>query len=256
MPTTCETPLRLTSPLQKIVLTSPYSAIDGGGYGQNIAAGAPATNISSVITDTFYNGEINWFDGLYGEATPDMTNFEHWGHFSQIVWKATSSVGCAVQDCTGQGLGNAGADVAPFFTVCNYKGGGKFFYALSSESYAYRCFQPTSAAYTVTISVSPLAMCQYNTTLSVFFKSRPAVCHRCLTSSLHSVPPASDREMACAYFGGTRLSGVFVNMTRFEAILSLLSFDVLHLNGDCADLHHWSIYRTRLAWESKDGHLW
>ncbi|KAL9085513.1 MAG: hypothetical protein Q9165_007558 [Trypethelium subeluteriae] len=99
-------------------------AMDGGGYGQNIAAGAPASNISAVITNSFYNGEVNYFDGLYGEASPDMSKFENWGHFSQIVWKATGFVGCAVRNCTSQGLGNVGADVAPFFTVCNYKGAG------------------------------------------------------------------------------------------------------------------------------------
>ena len=107
-----------------VLLKGMLSAMDGGGYGQNIAAGAPASNISAVITDSFYNGEVNYFNGLYGEANPDMTEFEHWGHFSQIVWKATGSVGCAVQNCTSQGLGNVGADVAPFFTVCNYKGAG------------------------------------------------------------------------------------------------------------------------------------
>ncbi|KAF2230576.1 PR-1-like protein, partial [Viridothelium virens] len=99
-------------------------AMDGGGYGQNIAAGAPPSNISAVITDSFYNGEVNYFDGLYGEPSPDMSKFENWGHFSQIVWKATGFVGCAVRNCTIESLGNVGADVAPFFTVCNYKGAG------------------------------------------------------------------------------------------------------------------------------------
>ncbi|TKA52546.1 hypothetical protein B0A49_13769, partial [Cryomyces minteri] len=94
---------------------------NGGGYGQNIAAGVRADNISAVITNLFYNGEVNYFNGLYGQANPDMTNFEKWGHFSQIVWKNTGSVGCATQDCSASGLANVGSNVAPFFTVCNYK---------------------------------------------------------------------------------------------------------------------------------------
>lgn len=73
----------------------------------------------------FYNGEVSWFDGLYGAANPDMTNFEHWGHFSQIVWKASTHVGCATQYCSG-GLANVGSDVSPYFTVCNYKGPGTY----------------------------------------------------------------------------------------------------------------------------------
>ena len=101
------------------------TATNGGGYGQNIAAGTPPDQVSAVITNLFYNGEVNWYDSLYGEAQPDMTNFEHWGHFSQIVWKDTSHVGCATKHCPG-GLGNVGSDVAPYFTVCNYKSPGNF----------------------------------------------------------------------------------------------------------------------------------
>lgn len=49
--------------------------VDGGGYGQNIAAGAPDAAISHVISDQFYNAEVNYFAGQYGNANP--TGFEH-----------------------------------------------------------------------------------------------------------------------------------------------------------------------------------
>lgn len=99
---------------------------NGGGYGQNIAAGLPASNVSAVITDLFYNGEVNNFAGLYGQANPDMSNFENWGHFSQLVWKATTQVGCATQDCSASGLANTGQYVSPYFTVCNYMSPGNY----------------------------------------------------------------------------------------------------------------------------------
>ena len=99
--------------------------MNGGGYGQNIAAGVEPNNISAIITNLFYNGEVSNYDGLYGEANPSMALFEEWGHFTQIVWKATTHVGCATQDCSGKGLANVGGDVAPYFTVCNYKSPGK-----------------------------------------------------------------------------------------------------------------------------------
>ncbi|KAK5132478.1 hypothetical protein LTR08_009024 [Meristemomyces frigidus] len=99
---------------------------DGGGYGQNIAAGVESNNISAIITDLFYNGEVGWYDGLYGATQPNMTDFEHWGHFSQIVWKDTTHVGCATQDCSANGLANVGSDVSPYFTVCNYKNPGNY----------------------------------------------------------------------------------------------------------------------------------
>lgn len=81
-----------------------------------------------MITELFYNNEISNFDGLYGEATPGNINdeaaFDGWGHFTQIVWISTSSVGCATVDCSASGLANTGNSVPPYFTVCNYKPAG------------------------------------------------------------------------------------------------------------------------------------
>ena len=102
--------------------------MDGGGYGQNIAAGINATNVGQVITGLFYNDEIPLFDGLFGAANPDMSLFEKWGHFSQIVWKNSTKVGCYTMDCSQQGLANVGPDTPPHFTVCNYDPPGKHMY--------------------------------------------------------------------------------------------------------------------------------
>ncbi|KAK3701573.1 hypothetical protein LTR37_015427 [Vermiconidia calcicola] len=98
----------------------------GGGYGQNIAAGVAADNVTAIITNLFYNSEVSAYESYYGMAQPPMDNFHVWGHFSQIVWKSTTSVGCATHDCAGTGLANVGADVPPVFTVCNYKSAGNF----------------------------------------------------------------------------------------------------------------------------------
>jgi hypothetical protein len=89
----------------------------GGGYGQNIGAGAPPEDIPAMITNEMYNDEIGFYPG-YG-SEPDMGNFEKWGHYSQIVWKSTTGVGCATQYCPN-GLANTGGNVSPYFTVCNY----------------------------------------------------------------------------------------------------------------------------------------
>jgi len=103
-------------------LTFLFRSVGGGNYGQNIAAGTPKTGISDVITDEFYNGEVNNFlKSYYGKANPDMSNFENWGHFSQVVWAGSKQVGCAVQDCTSKGgISGLPADFPPYFTVCNY----------------------------------------------------------------------------------------------------------------------------------------
>lgn len=114
---------RLASIAQDIASSCVYghnTKAGGGGYGQNIGAGAPADEIDQMITNQMYNDEMMLYPG-YG-AEPDMTNFEKWGHFSQIVWKSTTSVGCYTQHCPG-GLENVSGNVSPYFTVCNYGGG-------------------------------------------------------------------------------------------------------------------------------------
>lgn len=100
------------------------SEMDGGNFGQNIAAGVSADNISAVITDLFYNGEEPLFTPQYGRDDPDMDGFPSWGHFTQMVWCGTTEVGCYTADCSAHGLGNTGSGVAPYFTVCNYKNPG------------------------------------------------------------------------------------------------------------------------------------
>lgn len=78
-----------------------------------------------MITNLMYNDEMGFWDqyDLYGKADPDMTHFESWGHFSQIVWKGTTHVGCATVVCDS--LGNVDAATSVPFTVCNYSPPGK-----------------------------------------------------------------------------------------------------------------------------------
>ena len=80
-----------------------------------------------LINNDMYNGEINFYPLPYG-VEPDMSNFEEWGHYSQIVWKSTTSVGCYTQYCPN-GLANVGSGVSPYFTVCNYSPPGKYRHA-------------------------------------------------------------------------------------------------------------------------------
>lgn len=77
----------------------------GGPYGENLAAGYP--DVAAAVD--------GWGDerGKYNFQTP--TGFsEATGHFTQLVWKGTTSTGCAAANCTGKG----GMD--GFFLVCEY----------------------------------------------------------------------------------------------------------------------------------------
>ncbi|KAI5370810.1 Putative CAP domain-containing protein [Septoria linicola] len=92
---------------------------DGGNYGQNIAAGVPAQKVSRVISDLWYNEEVSSYARLYGVANPRFSGA--WGHFTQIVWKGTTHVGCYTQKCP-EGIQNAPGTYD--YTVCNYRGVG------------------------------------------------------------------------------------------------------------------------------------
>lgn len=85
------------------------------------------TSIDTVITGQFYNNEVGLFVD-YGQGTPaDFdSNFELYGHFTQVVWVGSTSVGCASVDCSASGLANVASDVPPIFHVCNYSPAGNF----------------------------------------------------------------------------------------------------------------------------------
>ena len=91
-------------------------------------AGAQAT------TDMWYNGELpHWPASDYGNDSPDMTNFESWGHFSQVVWKNSQQLGCATQFCA---KGTMDPNWAAWYTVCNYYPAGRF---LSFQRATFSC---------------------------------------------------------------------------------------------------------------------
>lgn len=70
-----------------------------------------------------YEEEEPLFAQFYGQASPDMSDFTEWGHFTQIVWKSTKEVGCFTYTCDY--LDTAKASNSPF-TVCNYSPPGNY----------------------------------------------------------------------------------------------------------------------------------
>lgn len=89
---------------------------DAKSLGENMA-------IAQAITDMWHNGECMAYPKAdYGLDTPNMTDFEVWGHFSQLVWVGSKMVGCKAQYCEpGTMYDNMGA----WFSVCNYFPAGK-----------------------------------------------------------------------------------------------------------------------------------
>ena len=89
----------------------------------NIAQGVPTGNISVVVTEQWYNSELAFYPqyGVDGLNTGDGSNFANWGHFSQVVWKGSESVGCYTQAACGANNGAPAGD----YTVCMYYPPGK-----------------------------------------------------------------------------------------------------------------------------------
>lgn len=104
------------------------TSIGGGGYGQNLAVGLKEDNITSSITDLWYGGEFNAYNPKwYNTSEPDMSKFGSFGHFTQVVWKGTTSLGCYVADCSKTGVvGTGSSRIPPYLTVCNYKAPGNY----------------------------------------------------------------------------------------------------------------------------------
>lgn len=55
-----------------------------------------------------------------------MSKFASFGHFTQVIWSTTTTIGCYVADCTAQGLQNVGSNVPKYLTVCNYGPPGNY----------------------------------------------------------------------------------------------------------------------------------
>lgn len=79
----------------------------GGPYGENLALGC--SNATSCVEA--WGDERRDYDfarGDFGEST---------GHFTQLVWKDTTSVGCGARMCGGDGRGGSARG---WYLVCEY----------------------------------------------------------------------------------------------------------------------------------------
>lgn len=76
-----------------------------------------------AVTDQWYNSELeNW--SYYGQENPPSgLDLDSYGHFTALVWKSTTKVGCATAYCPGMYGDNH--DMDAYYTVCNYWTEGK-----------------------------------------------------------------------------------------------------------------------------------
>lgn len=82
--------------------------LEHSGPGQNLAMAASGTQSLTQLVDLWGSEQANFTNGDF----PEISTTGNWmdvGHYSQLVWKATTKVGCGVAD--GNGLD---------FLVCDY----------------------------------------------------------------------------------------------------------------------------------------
>ncbi|PMD30702.1 PR-1-like protein [Hyaloscypha variabilis F] len=108
--------------------------VDGGGYGQNLAAYGTsdtgsldtASLVAWSITQEWYDGEINAIP--WGEDSPSTSGPEFL-HATQVIWKGSNEVGCATVQCApGTIFG-----MTSWYTVCNYGPQGNVMGEFNSE---------------------------------------------------------------------------------------------------------------------------
>jgi hypothetical protein len=84
-----------------------------GQRGENLYASSQITSVEAVIA--------SWASEAsdYSYATNTCAQGEVCGHYTQLVWRATTSVGCGVKTCqTGSPFSGAGPEWQLW--VCNY----------------------------------------------------------------------------------------------------------------------------------------
>jgi pathogenesis-related protein 1 len=100
-----------------------YTSLGGtGGLGENIAAGAPTETIAAAVSS--WVGEAMYYD--HTTNTCSAPTGQSCGHYTQIVWKATTGVGCAHVSCTTNSpFGTTGGGKWDF-SVCDYSPPGNY----------------------------------------------------------------------------------------------------------------------------------
>nr|UTH78536.1 cysteine-rich secretory protein [Hediste diversicolor] len=84
---------------------------NGKSCGQNIYYSGGSSFSAAKVVDSWYS-EKN--DFTY--SSNSCASGKACGHYTQIVWKSTQKVGCAVADCTGKVMGYS----PEYIAVCNY----------------------------------------------------------------------------------------------------------------------------------------
>ncbi|XP_059169430.1 uncharacterized protein LOC131951154 [Physella acuta] len=85
-----------------------------GPYGENMFTSGP---LNTNATELAYKSAASWKSELANVDFPAwkcVSSSPTCGHYSQMVWKATNQIGCAIAQCGGK------AGVLPNLVICEY----------------------------------------------------------------------------------------------------------------------------------------
>lgn len=90
----------------------------GGSYGENLAWGTFSSAADAVTA--WYDENVN-----YNYADPGPST-ETYLHFTQLVWKSSTAMGCVVKSCDGGAI----------YVICEYDPAGNV-YGTGDDEYTY-----------------------------------------------------------------------------------------------------------------------
>ncbi|CAH2354595.1 protein Pry1p [[Candida] railenensis] len=84
----------------------------GGQYGENLACGY---SDGPAAVAAWYSEGDNW----------DYSNANSYNHFTQVIWKSTTKLGCAIKDCSANNWGH--------YVICSYDTAGNIIGELAAN---------------------------------------------------------------------------------------------------------------------------
>ncbi|KAF2854909.1 PR-1-like protein [Plenodomus tracheiphilus IPT5] len=97
----------------------------GADQGQNLfTVSGDAFNATAGVTTSWYQGELEPMMPWFGKPDVPEEIFHRVGHLTQLVWKATTKVGCVSLDCGGSMIVGGASSSMNKYTICNYAPAG------------------------------------------------------------------------------------------------------------------------------------
>ncbi len=107
-----------------------HSPRTGLNFGENLAYG---TITDTQAVDLWYDENVYY---NYQDPSQSSGDFEQYGHFTQLIWRASTQLGCAIKRCNGNII----------YVICEYHPQGNIFLAGDDQYYFFKRNVPAPIA--------------------------------------------------------------------------------------------------------------